>query len=99
LFALCELIPRGYRLKMTPDEFQEWANQTKEFYKSQGATDPDSSTAERVHTVEIEKITNRFKVNSAINEKKSFLMAGSFYFTMVAVALNLATLMGLSFGA
>jgi hypothetical protein len=98
VLALIELIPRGYRLRMTPDRFREWIAQTKDFYISIGATDPDFSTAERISSVEIEKLTDRFKVNRGINEMKSSLMAWSFYFTMAAVALNLATLIRLTFG-
>lgn len=92
LLALFELIPRGYRLRMTPDKFLEWIQQTREFYQSEGVPDPESSTAERISTVEIEKLTNRFAVNRAINETKSSLMEWSFYSTMAAVALNLLTL-------
>ena len=98
VLALVELIPRGYRLRMTPDKFREWIRQTREFYGSIGATDPESSTAERISSVEIEKLTERFIANRAINEMKASLMAWSFYFTMAAVALNLVTLMGLYFG-
>jgi hypothetical protein len=98
VLALIELIPRGYKLRMAPDKFLEWINQTVEFYESQGKTDPESSTAKRISIVEIEKLKDRFKANSAINEVKSSLMAGSFYFTMVAVALNLATLAAMYFG-
>jgi len=96
VLALLELIPRGYRLRMTPDRFLGWINQTRDFYKSRGAADPELSTAERISAVEIEKLTDRFAVNSAINGTKSSLMGWSFYFTMAAVVLNLATLIGLS---
>jgi hypothetical protein len=97
VLALLELIPRGYRLRMTPDKFLEWIKQTREFYAAQGASDPDSSTAERISAVETMKSKDRFTVNSAINDTKASLMAWSFYFTMTAVGLNLATLVKLSF--
>jgi len=96
VLALLELIPRGYMLRMAPDKFLEWVNETRDFYRSNSATDPDSSTAERINAVEIEKFKDRFKVNSAINQTKTSLMAWSFYFTMAAVGLNLATLLRLT---
>ncbi len=98
VLALLELIPRNYRLRMTPDEFLKWVDQTKTFYQENGATDPEGSTLERIRSIEIEKLKARFTANSAVNAWKSRLMAWSFYFTMAAVALNLATLVGLSFG-
>jgi hypothetical protein len=98
MLALLELIPRGYKLRMSPHKFLEWINQTREFYRTEGATDPDASTAERISAVETKKLTDRFTVNSAINETKAFLMAWAFYFTVAAVGLNLATLLRLSFG-
>lgn len=98
VLAFLELIPRNYRLRMTPDEFLNWVDQTKTFYKEKGVTDPESSTLERIRSIEIERLKARFAANSAINTWKSRLMGWSFYFTMAAVALNLATLVDLSFG-
>jgi hypothetical protein len=97
VLALLELIPRGYRLRMKPHEFLEWIKKTRDFYLSEGATDPDSSTIQRINAVEVEKLTDRFTANSAINETKALLMAWAFYFTMAAVGLNLATLVKISF--
>jgi hypothetical protein len=82
---------------MKPHEFLEWIKKTRDFYMSEGATDPDSSTIQRINAVEVEKLTDRFTANSAINETKALLMAWAFYFTMAAVSLNLATLVKISF--
>ena len=92
ILTLFELFPRKYRLRMAPDKFLQWVDETKKHYGANGEADPVSSTVERIHNVEIETIKDRIASNSAINEKKSRLMEWSFYFVMAAVILNLSTL-------
>lgn len=98
VLALVELIPRKYRLRMSPDEFLNWVDKTKAFYEADGTHDPESSTVERIKDVELDKARTRFAANSAINASKSRLMEWAFYFTMAAMALNLATLIRVAFG-
>jgi hypothetical protein len=93
---LLELIPRNYRLRTLPDAFLDWANQVKASYEKSDKVDPEGSAMEHIRNVELEKLRVRVAANSSINARKSTLMAWSFYFTMIAVILNLCTLAGLA---
>jgi hypothetical protein len=96
--ALIELVPRDYRLRMAPDEFLHWVDEVKASYRKSAVQYPEREAIEHIKSIEIEKIKARFSANSSINEQKSWLMNWSFRATMVAVILNLATLVSLSIG-
>jgi len=93
VLAMIVLWPRTYKLKIQPSEFLGWTKQVNEFYGENRV-----AAVEFIRSKQIQRIQKRFAVNSSINASKSAAMSWSFYFTMTALILNIATLIGLSTG-
>lgn len=96
ILAVLELIPRDYKVRMSPDDFLGWVEQLKEFYKSDAA--PEMRIVDHIRTKEMEKVKARFAQNSAINARKSWFIGKSFLFMLSTLAINFLTLLALSFG-
>jgi hypothetical protein len=89
--AIVALWPRKYKLRLKSSEFLGWVKEVDEFYGGDKA-----SAVKFIQSKQIEKVEKRFSINSLINERKSNAMTASFYFTMGAFILNIATLLALS---
>jgi hypothetical protein len=98
LLALLELWPVEYKTRMADEQFLGWVSEIKDFYSHQDVENPESKMIERIHTVDIQRTRERLVVNSRLNAWKGWAMRWSYYTMMVAVVLNLATLLALSTG-
>lgn len=98
LLAVWELIPRTYKVGLSPAEYAGWLDRVKTFYSTQAVPNPENQSAEFIRRKAIEQMGTRFSENSALNKKKSLAVEWSFYFAMAALVLNLLTLAGLTSG-
>jgi len=93
--AIYELWPRHYDVKAKSAEFLEWVQTRKEHYEERQESDPEVKIAEDIFQKEIERAT-RLTKQSAINKRKVRALNATFYSTVIALVLNLATLVALA---
>ncbi len=98
VLALWELWPREYAFRLGSTEFLNFVEERKAFHREEGEMKPEDKVIEYLRDKDVQRAKDRFANNSRINSTKLFTMRWSFYFTTVALALNLATLLALSFG-
>jgi hypothetical protein len=96
VLAVWELIPRTYKFGLSPAKFLEWVKGVKDFYSADGVSNPEARSVEFIRRKQIEQMQTRFSKNRAINAMKSKAVEWSFYLTMTALILNLATLAALT---
>jgi uncharacterized protein (DUF983 family) len=94
LLALLELIPRNYKARMATDEFLDWVSNLERHYKDEPQS--ESIVLAKIQNVEMERVRLRFIKNRKINSLKSTLNGWCFRCTMGSLALNLLTLLALS---
>jgi hypothetical protein len=95
VLSVIELIPRTYRVGLSPNEFQQWIDEVKSFYGAQAASDPNVRTVEFVRRKQIDQMRERFIENSSKNASKSALIQWIFLSMVISLAINLLTLTAL----
>jgi hypothetical protein len=98
ILSLWELFPRTYKTRMGHDEFLAWVQQLREFYEHEGVVNPEAKIAEFIRIKDAQRTRERIAANKGLNARKSTALSWSFYFVILAVLLNFATLFGMSLG-
>jgi hypothetical protein len=97
LLAVVELVPRVYKVGLKPSEFATWVKGVQAFYNADAAHS-EQRTLDFIRRKQIEQLERRFEHNSKLNARKSLAVTGSFYLTILALVLNLLTLLSNSMG-
>lgn len=90
LFAVWTLVPRGYFLPNLPDEYAKWFQRLEQHYKDNPA-EADLQVAKEISNLAMERI----KKNHDINRKKSRYLVLSFWPTLLALIVDIVTLITL----
>ncbi len=88
--AVGELWPRNYNREATPEKYEKWLDDLRDYYK--GEPDPESRALAEATLRRAEITKERIQSNLAINRQKSWLMTTAFIATVIAFTLNLAVM-------
>jgi hypothetical protein len=91
IFVTLELWPTDYEREASPSQYRAWIDEVDKLEHSY----PDSvepTTLQRFRAARLDSALQSVATNATINKRKSKLLLSAFLCTMVAFAMNLATL-------
>lgn len=88
--AVIELWPRDYGTEGSPQKYENWLTELDQHYAK--SDNPDKLVLEQVVIGRAKRAKERAEVNIATNKRKTKFLYASFWFVVISLAANLATL-------
>ena len=90
IFAVLELWPRNYQQEDSPLKYDEWMEKLRLHYSE--SENVESDVLEQAILGRTQAARERAESNIRVNNRKSALLQAAFYFTVISLSANLATL-------